>query len=177
MKKIFIITGKTGAGKTTLCEKLGDYFEYPILSFSDMRKEFAYVNGYKRIRDCYLAMELNDFKTTISEHFLKIIKERLNTNDVIIIDGLYIDEVAKTLMENYNVKIIYLKADDYIRYKRISQKLSITIENAKIENDEKERLKNEVGIETLIKNADIIIDGNKSQYEVFNMTKFFIKES
>lgn len=171
MKKIFIITGRTGAGKSTLCEKLEEYFNYPLLSFANMGKKFANTNGYNRIRECHLAMELNEFKTKMSEYILNIISKQLSRSDVIIIDGLYIDDVVRTLKENYNCKVIYLKTDDVIRYERISQRLSITIEQAKKENEIKERLKDEVGIDTLIENADCIIDGNKTIDEVFEITK------
>ncbi len=72
--------------------------------------------------------------------------------------------------------MIYLKTDDNIRYERISQRLSITIGQAKKENEIKEHLKNEVGIDKLIENADYVIDGNKSEDEVFEATKQFIEE-
>lgn len=176
MKKIFIITGRTGAGKSTLCQKLEEYFSYPLLSFANMGKKFANENGYNRIRECHLAMELSEFKTKISQYILNIIAEQLNTSDTVIIDGLYIDDVVSTLKENYNCNIMYLNTDDNIRYKRISQRLSITIEQAKKENEIKERLKNEVGIERLIKNADYVINGNKSICEVFEDTKQFIEK-
>ena len=127
MKKIFIITGRTGSGKSTLCNKLKKYFNYPLLAFASMGKKFANEHGYNRIRECYLEMELNEFKTKISRHILNMINKELSNNDVIIIDGLYINNVVKILKQNYNCKIIYLKTDDNIRYERISQRLCITI--------------------------------------------------
>lgn len=176
MKKIYIITGRTGAGKSTLCQRLEEYFNYPLLSFASMGKKFANENGHNRIRECHLAMGLNEFKTKISQHILNIINEQLTTSDTIIVDGLYIDDVVRLLKENYNCKMMYLKTDDNIRYERISQRLSITIEQAKKENEIKERLKDEVGIDKLIENADYIINGNKSTDEVFEITKQFIEE-
>lgn len=128
MKKIFIITGRTGAGKTTLCQRLEEYFDYPLLTFASMGKKFANENGYNRIRECHLAMGLNEFKTKISQYILNIMSEQLSNSDVVIVDGLYIDDVVKILKENYSCKIMYLKTDDNIRYERISQRLSITIE-------------------------------------------------
>lgn len=176
MKKIFIITGRTGAGKTTLCKRLEEYFNYPLLTFASMGKKFANANGYNRIRECHLAMELNEFKTKISRYILNIIDEQLENSEIVLIYGLYIDDVVRILKENYNCKMMYLQTDDNIRYERVAQRLSITIEQAKKENEIKERLKNEVGIEKIIQNADYIIDGNKSMDEVFEDTKQFIKE-
>lgn len=100
----------------------------------------------------------------------------MSINNVIIIDGLYIKSVAEKLKETYNCKTIYIKTDDISRYERISQKLSITIEQAKKENEIKEQIKNEVGLDSLIENADCIIDGNKSMDEVFEMTKQYIEK-
>lgn len=100
----------------------------------------------------------------------------MNVNNFIIIDGLYIDNVVKVLKKNYNCKIMYLKTDDNIRYERISQRLYITIEQAKKENEIKERLKDDVGIDRLIENTDFIINGNKSIDNVFETTKRFMEE-
>ena len=71
---------------------------------------------------------------------------------------------------------MYLETDNNIRYERISKRLSITIEQAKKENEMKERLKDEVGIDRLIESADYVIDGNKSINEVFEDAKQFIEE-
>ena len=174
MKRIFIITGRTGAGKSTLCNHLEEYFKVPLLSFATMGKKFANANGYERIRECHLAMELNEFKTKISQYILNIINEELVICDTIIMDGLYIDDVIKVLKENYNCKVVYLKTDDDVRYKRISERLSITIEQAKKENEIKERLKNDVGINWLIENANYVVDGNQSVDEVFENIKQFM---
>lgn len=176
MKKIFIITGRTGSGKTTLCQRLKEYFNYPLLTFASMGKKFANANGYNRIRECHLAMELIEFKTKISQHILNIIDEQLRNSEAVIVDGLYIDDVVRILRENYNCKIMYLKTEDNIRYERISQRLSITIEQAKKENEIKERLKDEVGIDRLIESADYVINGSKSINEVFEYTKQLLKE-
>lgn len=75
MKEIYVITGRTGVGKTTLCKRLKEYFNYQLLSFADMGKKFANSNGYNRIRECYMAMELTEFKNKISDHILSIINE------------------------------------------------------------------------------------------------------
>ncbi|MCI8470847.1 MAG: AAA family ATPase [Clostridia bacterium] len=176
MKKIFIITGRTGAGKSTLCQRLEEYFNYPLLSFADMGKKFANENGYNRIRECHFAMGTDKFKTKISKHILDTIDKQLKTCDNIIIDGLYIDDAVSRLKENYNCKIIYLKTEDNIRYERISQRLSTTIEQAKKENEIKEYTKDELGIDILIKNTDYVISGSKSADEVFEAAKQFIEE-
>lgn len=142
-----------------------------------MGKEFANANGYNRIRECHLAMGLQEFKTKISQYIFNRIKEELSRYDTIIIDGLYIDDVVIKLKENYNCKVIYLKTDDDVRYKRIGERLSITIEQAKKENEIKERLKNEVGINELIEVADYVVDGNLSTEKVFENTQQWISDS
>lgn len=176
MKKIFIITGRTGAGKSTLCEKLEQYFHYPIFSFASMGKSFASNNGYKRIRDCHLSMNLNEFKIKMSTYIFDIIDKQMNTCNCIIVDGLYIDDTLKRLKEKYDCYVVYLRVDDMVRYERISSRLSITLEEAKKENELKERLKDDVGIDTFIQNSDFIIDGNKSILEVCEIAKEYIKE-
>ncbi len=177
MKEIYIIVGRTGAGKSTLCKKLSEYFNYPLLSFAGMGKKFANLNGYNRIRDCRLGMGLYEFKIRLSEYFINIIKDQMKMNDNIIIDGLYIDILLELLKESWSCKIIHIKTEDIIRYKRVSERLSCTLEQARIENEIKERIKNELGIDQFITNADYIVDGNKTMDEVFLSTKQFIENS
>lgn len=176
MKKIFIVTGRTGAGKTALCNRLSDYFNCPCIAFMGVGREIANSNGYNRIRDYYLEIGLEQFKEAMSKHFSIIIDEKMNSNENIVIDGLYIYEVFNTLNTKYDCRIINIDANELIRYKRISEKLSITIEQAQKENKEKEELKDEVGIDELIKKADITIDGNKSKDEVFKIAKQYIEK-
>ncbi len=178
MKRIIIITGKTGAGKSSLCKKLQEHFGFPLLTFANMGKEFANKNGYQRIRQCHLDMKLEDFIEGISNHIFHTINTQLHTCDFILVDGLYIANIAKTvekLKEKYDYSILYLKASDVIRYKRIAERLSITVEHARAENNVKEKLKDDVGIDILIKNSSYTIDGNKSQNEVFNDAKEYIE--
>lgn len=175
MKRIIIITGKTGAGKSTLCKSLQEYFQFPLLSFANMGKEFANKNGYQRIRQCNLDMKLEDFIEGISTHIFDTIDKQLNTCDYILVDGLYIAKTVLKLKEKYECNVIYLQSSDITRYQRIAKRLSITIEQAKEENKIKEKLKDDVGIEILIKNSNQTIDGDKNKDEVFYKTVEYIK--
>lgn len=175
MKNIFIITGRTGAGKTTLCKKLEADLNYPLLTFASMGKSFANENGYNKIRECHLAMGKEEFNPKISEYMLNIIKETFNTYDTIIADGLYMYELIRTLKKHYNCTVIYLKLEENIRYERIAQRLESTIEEARKENEIKERLKDDAGIVSVIEDADYIIDGRKKEEDVFDTAKKLIK--
>ena len=176
MKNIFIITGRSGAGKTTLCKKLEAVLNYPLLTFASMGKSFANENGYNKIIECYLAMEKEEFNTQISEYMLNIMKETLDTCNTIIIDGLYMYELTKTLKEDYNCTVIYLKLDENTRYERIAKRRALTMEEAKNENELKEKQKNDAGIDKLIEEADYIIDGRKKEEDVFDTAKKLIKK-
>lgn len=176
MKQIFIITGRTGAGKSTLCKKLQEYFDIPLLSFANMGKEFATKCGYHRIRECHLAMELGEFIEKLSTHTLKTISEQINICNIIIIDGLYITKVLQELKLKYDCKIIYLKVDSKIRYERVSNRLNIPFYQAEEEMKIKEKLKEDVGIDDFIKQANLTVDGSKLIDEVFEFTKKYIKD-
>lgn len=175
MKKIYIITGRTGSGKSTLCQKLSEQFNYPLLSFASMGNKFAKSKGYNRIRECHLAMELNEFKNQMSNHLFNTVESELENNNQIIIDGLYVDTVVLKLKEKYDCTLIYLNTDDEIRYERVAKRLSISIEQAREENQIKERLKDEVGINELIKISDYIVDGNKTPEEIFTYSCKILK--
>lgn len=176
MKQVIMFTGKTGAGKSTLCKNLEDYYHYPLLSFKKMGKEFANVNGYNRIRECYAHMEIKEFRFKISEHIFRIIKEQLDTDNVVLIDGLYTYDVLEKLKKNYDCKLIYLKTEDSIRYDRLSKRLSITIKQAQEESKIKEHLNNDLGAEEVMALADYVVDGAKSIDEIFEATKQYIEK-
>lgn len=175
MKQIFIITGRTGAGKPTLCEKLQEYFDIPLLSFANMGKEFANKQGYNRIRECHLAMGLEGFVKKLSVHTLQLIDEQISICNTIIIDGLYVTEVLKVLNQKYDCNIIYLKVNSAIRYKRVAKRLDISLKQALEEIKIKERLKDEVGIDEFIKKANFTIDGKNPINEVFQITKKYME--
>lgn len=176
MKKIFIITGRTGAGKTTLCKKLKEALNYPLLTFASMGKSFANENGYNRIRECHLAMPKEEFNTKLSEYMLNILKETLNNCNSVIVDGLYMYELVKTLKKDYNCTIIYLELREKIRYERISQRLKVSLEEAKEENEIKEKLKDDAGIGNLIEEADYTINASQKEEEIFDTAKKIIKK-
>lgn len=175
MKKIIVITGRTGAGKSTVCRRLQEYFNYPLLTFASMGKEFASKNGYNRIRECHLGMDLEEFIEGISNHIFDTLDKKLNTCDIVLVDGLYISKTVEKLKEKYECSILYLKVSDTIRYERIAERLSTTIEQARVEDDVKEKLKDDVGIDILIKNSSCIIDGNQSPSKVFKDIKEYIE--
>lgn len=175
MKKVIVITGKSGAGKSTVCKRLQEYFNYPLLTFASMGKEFANKNGYNRIRECHLGMNLEEFIEGISDHIFHTIDKELTTCDIVLVDGLYIAKTVEKLKEKYKCSILYLKTSDTIRYERIAERLSITVEQAKVEDKVKEKLKDDVRIDILIKNSSCTIDGNQSQNEVFNDIKEYIE--
>ena len=49
MKKIVIIVGKTGAGKSTLCRRIADTSQFQLLSFAKAGKEFAQSKDYENV--------------------------------------------------------------------------------------------------------------------------------
>lgn len=175
MKELYIITGRTGSGKSTLCKKIAEQFNYTLLSFATMGNKFAKDHGYNRIRECHLDMDLEEFKNKMSNHLLNSIESELKTSDKIIIDGLYFDTVVYKLKESYNCTLIYLNTDDEIRYQRVAERLSIPLDQAREENQIKEQLKDDVGIKELIKTSDYEINGNYSIEEVFNSFVEIIK--
>lgn len=177
MKNVFVVIGRTGAGKTTLCKSLEEQFHFPLLSFASMGKKFANAQGYERIRQCHLAMPLEKFKDGIANYMLEVIDKELEENDVLLLDGVYVDVAIASLKQKYNCKVIYLKVEENIRYERIAKRLSVSIEQAKEENAIKERLKDDVGIAKLLEEADFVLDGMLSFAEKFQKTKAFIEQS
>lgn len=162
MKKILVVVGHTGAGKSTICKNISDIYNIPLMSFASLGKAFSNNLGYKRIRECYKEIGAGKFKKEFSEYFFNCITERLTKCDAMIIDGLYIDDVAEMCKQKYSTLFVYIDVPKEICVKRVSERM-YTSENVYSEYSLKEDLKEHLGNDTVIANADTIIDGTKDR--------------
>ena len=167
MKKILIIVGHTGAGKSTICQCLMELYSVPLISFANVGKSFSNSLGYKRIRDCYKNIGSVEFKKMFSEYFWDRILECLSKSDFLIIDGLYLDDIAKKLKYLYETLCVYINVPEDICIKRVADRLGKTYESVVNEYKLKENLKEHLGSEYIISYADVTVDGIKDKVSVY----------
>ncbi len=166
MKKILVITGHTGAGKSTVCQYLANFYNVPLISFAGIGKDFSYSLGYKRIRECYKEIGLVQFKELFSKYFFARISESLKEFDCLIVDGLYLDDTAAKLNISYKTLYVYIDVPESICKRRIAERLGLPNEMVDGEYILKENLKQNLGSIYVINHTDVVIDGTKNKDDV-----------
>lgn len=159
-KRIIVIVGHTGAGKSTVSSELGMKYSVPVISFAECGKVFAKNNNYERIRDCWESMHKRDFRKGISVAMIEKVEQKLSESDALVIDGIYDNVTLKKIQNRYScVETVYLNVPDEIRFKRIAKRCGYTIEQVSRENSRKERIKLDLGIDGVLSKADYFING------------------
>lgn len=158
-KKIIVIVGHTGAGKSTVSSEIGMRYSLPVISFAECGKIFAQNNNHERIRDCWKSMRKQEFQKGISETMIKNVEQKLSESDVLIIDGVYDSITIKEMKSRYScVETVYLSVPDEIRFKRIAKRCGYTMVQVMRENNRKERIKLDLGIDKVLSKADYFIN-------------------
>ncbi len=158
-KKIMVIVGHTGAGKSTVSSEIGMRYSLPVISFAECGKMFAKNNNHERIRDCWKSMHKQEFQKGISETMIKNVEQKLSESDILIIDGIYDSVTLKEMKSRYScVETVYLSVPDEIRFKRIAKRCGYTMVQVMRENNRKERIKLDLGIDKVLSKADYFIN-------------------
>ena len=169
-KKLFIVVGHTGAGKTTLCQRLGNDYGIKVIPFSSTAKQFSESIGYYDEKDsilkCYKILGSKVFATLYNEYMLEVFERSLKDDEVVIVEGLYISIIMPELKRKYDVCMEALDVPMSICLKR---KLSNSNSRESLEiYKAKEVLKEGLGIDNLIQEADYHINGMLDKNTVFN---------
>lgn len=157
---IFVIAGRTGAGKSTVSDYMSNAYNLRLLSFAEMGKQYSLLRGFDRLRDCYAAFDRDMFKTSLSQFMRSYIRQQSIDSPSLVIDGLYAWDVVADLRVDYRLIVIYISVSEDIRYDRISARLGVSKSEAAKENELKERIKKTLGSEKLLSNADFIVNGD-----------------
>lgn len=162
-KKFALLVGYTGVGKTTIVrylEKTG----FATLNFSEQGKDMA-----------FFSQNSKEFKN-ITNEILYEIQETVNCNKFVIVDGLASQLIEDELKRNgYNILVINLSVNEKVRLRRISKRENLSISDAIIHDKVKEQGKMNAGLQYLIDNADVTINGNLPKQVVLYLVKRVLK--
>ncbi len=165
--KIIVIIGHTGAGKSTLCKKLASHYKAKLLSFAKEGKAFSIKNGYSRIRDCYSGLGEETFVSSFSTFFSNNIEKEINKSHFIIIDGLYEQNIALKLKNEYDAQFILIDVPIKDCLSRIAMRNNLTFSEVESEYVIKESVKNSLGNMNVLNMADLTVDGRMTIEEVY----------
>jgi dephospho-CoA kinase len=167
---IVLIVGYTGAGKTTVADKLSTDRQAQLLTFKALGQELASTKGYEKLRDYFGATSPEISRRELDKFLQYKIEEVLNNMNIderLVIDGLISPGTVLWLKNTYeNVSIIYLNVPRALRLSRICERLKCTQSEAKQEERLKNGIKQSMGIDTVIESADYHVDGTRCVWEI-----------
>ena len=108
MKQIVIITGKICSGKSSVCEKLQNKYDYYRLSISTIVKKITGFNTRSQLTKNLIT----------ADTIIKQIEEDIKDKTKIVIDGPRQHEIVEYLHKKYNAKMIWLENDYEILLER-----------------------------------------------------------
>lgn len=171
-KKVYIITGYAGSGKTTLVNFLKQY-GWHIISAGQCFTDIALKHNIQNSRLSIQKFSTFYFRKYGYKKFSKILINKANGFDKIIFEGIRPKEVIKEVKNKYPLaKIIFIESSKKNRLERIShrsklvQKDIVTIQNHSIEKN-LVHIKNE---------ADYIVTNNNDIESFVNEVKNILKD-
>ncbi|MBT3412645.1 MAG: AAA family ATPase [Candidatus Jacksonbacteria bacterium] len=114
--KLVIVTGRPGAGKTTLSKKLGELLNLPVLSRDEFKE--GYVNTFQ-VKHSKLPEDTNK---VVTDAFFEIIELMLSKNVSLIAEAAFQHSVWETLVEKVkdicDMSIVICEVDSEVAAKR-----------------------------------------------------------
>lgn len=181
MPKLIIgIVGENAAGKTSATEYLKTKFETVSFRFSDMLHDIL-----KRIYVEPTRANLQTLSTILRQNFSEDIMSKViaqdaknATTDVVITEGVRRPSDVPYLKELSNFILIYVRADEKIRFNRLADRGEKPDDATKTwEEFQKESLQeSEQQILEIAKTADFTVDNNGSKEETFKQLDEIVKK-
>lgn len=162
MKKIFILVGFSGSGKTSLVNSL-DCDNLEIISAGKIFSNIAQSHSISTSRIDIQDFAISYFKNKGYDFFIDLIVSEINNSvHSVLIEGLRHYKVINKLKEIFdNIKIIFINVEKEIRKNRLIERDNYTIiQVEKLQNHSIEK--------------ELINVKNKSNYIVHNNTSFQI---
>lgn len=164
---IFLFTGPSGVGKSTIARHLRESFKIPVIRERKIIHRLAKSHRFNRGREWLEAVGMEPILDEVLRETVREIKETRARG--VILDGSYdrrLPGVLEEEVEASKVLIISILADEAKREARISERLGIDINEARREMNWIDFWKKEAGMEEIMTRADIIIGNNGPLDEV-----------
>ena len=168
-RKLICVTGLPGAGKSVFCD-VGKELGYDIIIMGDQIRKEAKNRGLKNNSEILSKLMIELRKEKGKNAVAEMSKEEINKlkNNKVIIDGIRNIEEVELFMKIGEVKIILIRNTSEKRMRLLQERkrsdAPINIEEFN-KRDEKEL---KIGIEEVMKKADIVIDNidlSKEEFE------------
>lgn len=164
---IFLFTGPSGGGKSTIAKHLGESFKIPVIEEREIIHRLAESHGFNRSREWLARVGMEPILDEVLRETVREIKET-HTQGVIL-DGSYdcrLPDVLEQEVEAGKVLIISILADETTREIRISERLDTDMGEARREMNWIDFWKKKAGMGEIMMRADVIVENNRPLNEV-----------
>jgi cytidylate kinase len=163
MNKLILFTGLSGAGKSSLAQRISHRFSFHLIGEREVLHKLAEEAGFKRSR---LWVANDDFEKILQAARLETSKQiqECGSNQVVL-DGVYDKSMIpflNKLLPDFIQLSFFIDAKYSTRLLRIAARMHVDEREATIEQEFIDGYKERAGINEVINQADIVIDNNNN---------------
>lgn len=171
LKKIIVISGKIGTGKTYWANKISDNFNINYTSFSKYLKYICMKKNIAPTRENLQCIGDHAIKTDFENFMNYVLKNNFRyESDFLVIDGLRHKKVLEYLKNKYNsVLHIHIDINESVRRNNLMKRDGVynTYDNNIVESE----------ISNLKNDADIIIDEYLTDFELYTQINDYLLDN
>ncbi len=174
MKKLILLCGKRASGKSLFKEVATThslpFFEMSDVVFNMMREQSIPINSESTAQFAK-SLRKKEGEAAVAKHLLPLLEE---TNaSFIIVSGLRSVEELNLFKSEYNAILVEVRAKDELRFRRSLDRARPSDPKTLDEFLAREKAEAALGVEELIKMADIIIENNDMKEDFYKKIEDF----
>lgn len=159
--KIFLMTGPSASGKSTIAEQISSNLQIPIIREREILHRIALSQGFSRTRHWLAAVGVDEALNEALTKTLSSVGEI--EQEGVILDGSYDARLTQALNKEGNeVFIIAISTREELRRERIAKRMGVDPDEALAEMRFIDEFKYKSGMAEIVEKADVTIDNNLS---------------
>ncbi len=157
---ILCITGRTGAGKSTVARAIAEEFSIPFYGFGNYeRQKWMDLFGYKSPAEYWTKLGLEVGHFGLYQEHIEQVRARISENGIAV-ESIYSESMLNLLGANfsdYGRILVSVVADERLRFERFKARESAIPEDPEYEFETMERFKVRIGVLKVMEKPDFVI--------------------
>lgn len=152
--KIFLFCGRSGSGKTSISQAVGNRTELQVVTYNAILAQLVKDKGFTSKGEYIFNTPFEVFSRDYDEYAINWINNKVMMNDVIIVEGLCSAVGFNCLKKQYGTAMttFFIEVEESVRMQRIKER------DGKVFL-KKEEYKENYGVGEICKLADYVLDG------------------